>query len=302
MFFFDKRKIVLVIVILLILGFCGWGWRHRNSVPFVSKSLAFVTAPFEYGVSRGSYLGKTGIYVIDQMINNWNELENLKKENGSLKSEQSVYKEILAENERYRKLLGFKEKNKEYTLIGATTIMRDYGVWSNTLVIDRGEDSGLKKYMPVIVPEGVVGYITEVYPTSSRVKLLIDPSCKVGVLVQRLDSRVEAIASGNSGNPGSLVISNLSREDDIVKGDQIIASGYGGVYPKGTLIGVVEKIILDESGATQSAEIKPSVNFGHLEEVFVILNPITKTIIQKEDKETILKEPPMNPNTSRVGE
>lgn len=302
MFFFDKRKIVSVIVVLLVLGFCGWGWRHRESVPFISKSLAFTTAPFEHGISRVSFLGKTGISILDQIIDNWNELEELKRENGSLKAEQSVYKEILAENMRYKTLLGFKERSKEYKLMGATTIMRDYGVWSNTLVIDHGEDAGLKKYMPVIVPEGIVGYIMEVYPTSARVKLLIDPGCKIGVLVQRLDSRVEAIASGNSTNPGNLIISGLAREADIVKGDQIIASGYGGVYPKGALVGVVENVIVDEAGSTQSIEIKPAVNFGRLEEVFVIMNPIARTVLQKENSEELLKEPPMDPNMNRVGE
>lgn len=302
MFFFDKRKIVFIIVALLILGFCGWGWRYRKSVPIVSKSLAFMSAPFEYGVSRVSFLGKTGISILDQVIDKWNELEKIKRENASLKSEQSFYKEILAENMRYRSLLGFKEKNKEYTLIGATTIMRDYGVWSNTIVVDRGEDSGLKKYMPVIIPEGIVGYVSDVYPTSSRIKLLIDPSCKIGVLVQRADSRVEAIASGNSVHPGYLIVTNLSRESDIVKGDQIIASGYGGVYPKGMLVGTVDKVVSDEIGSTQYAEIKPAVNFNHLEEVFIILNPIVKTTIEKNTSDIVLKEPPMDPNVDRVGE
>ena len=51
-----------------------------------------------------------------------------------------------------------------------------------------------------------------------------------------------------------------------------------------------------------SIEIKPAVNFGRLEEVFVIMNPIARTVLQKENSEELLKEPPMDPNMNRVGE
>ena len=58
------------------------------------------------------------------------------------------------------------------------------------MVIDCGVNQGLKKYMPVIVPEGLVGFVSEVYTESARVQLLIDPRTMVGGIIQRPASRV----------------------------------------------------------------------------------------------------------------
>ena len=184
----------------------------------------------------------------------------------------------------------------------ASVITRDYGGWTQTLVVDRGSDSGIKKYMPVIVPTGLVGFVSEVYENSARVQLLLDPRTSVGGIVARPASRVVAMVSGNSSEPGKLSFVNLPREADVIKGDTIVASGYGGVYPKGMVIGTVEQVDVDSIGGTQVARIVPAADFSHLEEVFIITDHI-----QRATPESILvkppkKEPPMNPNKHQAGE
>lgn len=152
MIFFSKKKMLSIVLLLAFLGGCGWFWRHREYIPFVSQPLSVGAAPFEYGVSRAAWLGENGIGLFRQVFSNWKELDELRKENESLKSEQDHYSEILAENIRLRSLLQFKQGYTSYHMLGASVIERDYGGWTHTMVIDRGEDSGLKKYMPVIVP------------------------------------------------------------------------------------------------------------------------------------------------------
>ena len=156
MIFFDRKKIVFAILLFIFAGACGWFWRHREYIPFVSQPLSTGAAPFEYGVSRAAWNTRDGLGILSQVLNNWKELDSLKKENESLKAEQSGYSEILAENIRLRSLLQFKQGYKQYNMLGASVITRDYGGWTQTMVIDRGEDSGLKKYMPVIVPAAVL--------------------------------------------------------------------------------------------------------------------------------------------------
>lgn len=157
MIFFSKKKMISMIVLFAFMGGCGWFWRHREYIPFVSQPLSVGAAPFEYGVSRAAWAGENGIGFLKQVFSNWKELDELRKENESLKTEQNHYSEILAENIRLRNLLKFKQGYTSYNLLGASVIERDYGGWTHTMVIDRGEDSGLKKYMPVIVPTGIVG-------------------------------------------------------------------------------------------------------------------------------------------------
>ena len=302
MLFFGKKKIIATVALFLFMGLSGWFWRHREYIPFISQPLSTGAAPFQYTVSRGGWLGEHSMETLKEIWDNWDSIDELQKENESLRAEQAHYSEILAENIRLKGLLAFKQGYTQYHLSGASVISRDYGTWTQTLVIDRGEDSGIRKYMPVIVPTGLVGFVSEVYVNSARVQLLLDPRTSVGGIVQRPASRVVAMASGNSGHLGELLFVNLPKEADVIKGDTIITSGYGGVYPKGMVIGTVEQVNVDSIGGTQAARIIPAADFSHLEEVFVITDHIQKatpeSIIVKPPK----KEPPMNPNKQQAGE
>lgn len=302
MIFFGKKKIASIIVLFAFMGACGWFWRHREYIPFVSQPLSVGAAPFEYGVSRAAWFGENSIGMVQQIFTNWKDLEELKRENESLKAEQNRYSEVLAENIRLRNLLKFKQGYTSYNMVGASVIERDYGGWTHTMVIDRGEDSGIKKYMPVIIPSGLVGFVSEVYMNSSRVQLLLDPRTTVGGIVQRPASRVVSMVSGNSGNPGLLSFMFLPKESDVIKGDIIVTSGYGGVYPKGLVIGTVEQVDVDSEGGTQSAEIRPAADFAHMEEVFIITDHIQKTSPDSITVKPPKIEPPMNPNKQQAGD
>lgn len=302
MIFFGKKKIASIILLFTFMGACGWFWRHREYIPFVSQPLSVGAAPFEYGVSRAAWLGENSIGMVQQIFTNWKDLEELKRENESLKAEQNRYSEVLAENIRLRSLLKFKQGYTSYNMVGASVIERDYGGWTHTMVIDRGEDSGIKKYMPVIIPSGLVGFVSEVYMNSARVQLLLDPRTTVGGIVQRPASRVVSMVTGNSGNPGYLTFMSLPKESDVIKGDTIVTSGYGGVYPKGLIIGTVEKVDVDSEGGTQSAEIRPAADFAHMEEVFIITDHIQKTSPDSITVKPPKIEPPMNPNKQQAGD
>ena len=262
--------------------------------------MSTAVAPFEYTASKITFTAKTGIDIIDQSISKWSDLEDLKKENAGLKAEQLRYSEILAENIRMKDLLRFKQGYTRFNLLGASVIARDYGTWMNTLMIDRGSDSGIKVYMPVIVPEGVVGFVSEVYLKTARVQLLLDPRTVVGGMVQRPASRVVSMVSGNSGKQGVLSFINISREADVIKGDVVITSGYGGVYPKGLAVGTVEKVSDDLEKVSLDADIKPAVDFSHLEEVFVITDFIQKSVPQDIQNKVQLRERPVEPNSRQV--
>jgi len=61
------------------------------------------------------------------------------------------------------------------------------------------------------------------------------------------------------------------RDGDVIKGDKIMTSGLGGIYPKGLLIGEVTDVVDDDGGLLKTALIRPALDFSRLEEVFVII-------------------------------
>jgi rod shape-determining protein MreC len=64
---------------------------------------------------------------------------------------------------------------------------------------------------------------------------------------------------------------NIARDADVIKGDKLITSGFGGIYPKGILIGEVVDLVNEEGGLLKYAVLNPAVDFDRLEEVSIIL-------------------------------
>lgn len=202
------------------------------------------------------------------------ELRTARLDNLSLKAEleklsdiHTRLREIEAENARLRELLEFKQASP-HALMPARVIGHNPDSWFNYLIIDKGASDGVTKDMPVVTPKGLVGRVAQVTPGTARVMLLSDADSGVGGLVQR--SRDAGVVLGGVGRQQFLTVRLFSRDADIVPGDQIVSSGLGGIFPRGLPIGVVVRVDREEYGLLKTASIRAAVDFGRLEEVFVL--------------------------------
>ncbi|NLX90741.1 MAG: rod shape-determining protein MreC [Firmicutes bacterium] len=207
------------------------------------------------------------------------DFRNLQEENKELRKELAEREnlrhqilELQKENYRLRGMLDFKERT-EYELLPAEVIARDPSNWFETITVNRGALHGVKKNMPVITSQGLVGNILKVSRTSSRVLLLTDSRRAVSALVMRSREPGDVgIVEGSSGESASLRMTNLPPEANIQPGDTVISSGLGGIFPKGLVIGTVLETGLDQYGLLQQAVVLPAVNFNRLEEVFIVMD------------------------------
>lgn len=294
MFSFGKRSIVFVLILFIIIAVVGWAWRQRDSLPFITKPLQVIASPFEYGASNIVGSLASGIHIIDVSLKNRIEWEALEKENATLQSKSVDYDELVAENERLRKLLDFRTSHPQYKTLAGSVISRDYGTWSNTMIIDVGSGEGVAKDMPVITPNGVVGFISDVYPHSARVQLLTDPRTSIGAIVQRPESRVSSVVRGNGNVPTEPQFVNIAKDADILEGDTLVTSGFGAIYPKGLPLGTIVSIHQNDNDFVKYAVIRPSVDFSKLEEVLVILKSSDTGSYEKPDV-----APKLVPQTNR---
>lgn len=294
MYSFGKKSIIVVLVLFIIIAVVGWAWRQRDSLPFITKPLQIVAAPFEYGASRIMDTLSSTFHIVDISLKNRIEWESLEKENAELKERSVDYDEILAENKRYRELLDFKAAHRQFNVRAGSVISRDYGTWSNTMVIDIGSEDGIEENMAVVTPAGVVGFISDVYPHSSRVPLLTDPRTSIGAIVQRPESRVSSVVRGNGNVPTEPQFVNIAKDADILEGDTLVTSGFGSIYPKGLYIGTIVSIHQDDNDFVKYAVIRPGVDFSKLEEVFVITHSTDNSSYEKPDV-----SPKLVPQTQR---
>lgn len=197
---------------------------------------------------------------------NFMQNEKLQKEINLLKEKLNNLEEISQENVRLRTLLSFKQ-DSPYKVIVARVIGRSPESWSSVVIIGKGKSQGIKEGMAVRDYRGLVGRVSEVSESTSKITLINDPNFGVSAIVQR--SRQEGLVGGALG--GLLVMRYLPNEADIEISDVIVTSGLTALYPKGLLIGTVVDIGSDFSGLSRYATVKPAAELSRIEEVLVIV-------------------------------
>lgn len=190
----------------------------------------------------------------------------LRSENAQFKEQLVDLEELRQENARLKKLLSFSAGREERT-VAARVIGVDATSWFRSITIDRGTADQLHEGMVVLSAHGAVGRIVTCTPHSSRVLLIVDASSKISTLIAR--TRARAICRGDGK---AMTLDYLLLTDDVQTGDLVVTSGLGGGFPKGLIVGVVTRVEKRGFDMFQTVNIKPAVDFEHLEEVLVIFS------------------------------
>jgi rod shape-determining protein MreC len=200
------------------------------------------------------------------------ENESLHRENRQLRTELMEMRRLAEESGRYQRLLGLRDATPAET-IAARVIAVDASPYFRVarVDIDRGEGT-VRRGMPVLTPEGVVGRINRVAGKSSDVLLLVDPRSALDVLVPRTGGR--GILRGKAGENGyRCSIEYLARGEPVKEGDAVVTSGVGGAFPRNLAVGHVTRIIPGAVGLYQDVEVTPDVDFARLIDVLVVVAP-----------------------------
>jgi rod shape-determining protein MreC len=266
----ERRQDILLVCGLIIfsLTLMTLQVRHKSLALPVERLMLAIGGPIQSLVHKPAG-------ALRRLSVNLSSVENLREVNESLKAEvqrlrtvETTYRELLLKNARLRRLLLFQQQ-MPFQTVTASVIARDSANWSKTITLDVGSESGFKEGLPVLNHQGIVGHIIRVASKHAQVLLITDARGAVDALIQRTRTGGVFIGSSNGRNTGYLRY--VSREEDIRVNDQVISSGYGGIYPKGVSVGVVKAV--DRSGTEmfQTIDVRPAVDFSRLEEVLVVV-------------------------------
>ncbi len=197
-------------------------------------------------------------------IRNWvatyQQNKELRAENRELLKWQALAKDMQVENEKLRGLLNVAPRRGTHFVTAA--IASDHGsAFSSAALIDAGKEDGVVANQPVISERGLVGRVTEAGERSAQVLLLTDINSHIPVMNER--TREKMILIGRNADLPSL--GYVATDSAIRKGDRIITSGDGAVFPKNIPVGVV---VRDADKATLSVEL--FANMADIEYVSVI--------------------------------
>ncbi len=210
----------------------------------------------------------TGISSAMAVLNVWVWKENSDLRNALMEErlDRLRFDEALRENERFRAMLGFLPP-PSFVPLPCLIIAASPEPLGGSITVNRGTSSGLRGGEAVVSLEGLVGHVSELHGNRSLIKLVTNYDSPVAVRVER--NRVLGVLEWDPAT-ARLHMRNVPATEEVVPGDSLISSGFGGIYPEGLFVGTVESVRPDPMGLVQEIRVSPGARFNRLEELFIL--------------------------------
>lgn len=192
------------------------------------------------------------------------ENKRLKEELQRLRLERMFLLQKAEEVKRLRELLAFRASSG-FDVEAAEVV----AIWPKSrgwcFLIDKGTSRGIKKGMPVISPEGLVGKVYEVGDRNAIIVPIIQTGMAVSVEVKEVG--VRGILQGREGK---LRLLYITTDHPLREGQRLFTTGLDGVYPPSVPVGWISSLKKARDGLFWEVEVKPFVDFSRLKVLFVI--------------------------------
>ena len=165
------------------------------------------------------------------------ENQRLKTENNTLRHWQSVAMALRAENQALRALMQYQPVEGA-TYISAKVTGQLDGAFHQGLLINAGQEDGVKPYQAVVDAHGLIGRVVTTADHSAEVLLMTDVTSRIPVI--SANSRDRGILVGTGGEMMQLAF--LSPTHKMKVGDMVVTTEAGGLMPPSILVGTVFSI------------------------------------------------------------
>lgn len=159
------------------------------------------------------------------------------------------------------------------------------GIWQ-TVRVGKGSVHGVRRGDLVMVPEGVVGRVSDLSLHTSEVMLITDPNsrvaCELDLPSEEGTGVVRGILYGGGVRPGGdpkltllyvvepMRLRYMAREFEPAPRTRVITSGLGNTFPKGLTIGYLLSSTMEPQNLSREAEVMPAVDMAGLRDVFIL--------------------------------
>lgn len=172
----------------------------------------------------------------------------------------------LAEADALAALVNFSRSNPENSYTAASVIGRDPSPFLRYIIIDRGSNDGLRRGMPVVTDQGLVGRVDAVINSAARVQLITDTASAINIRLEK--AKKDAILTGTVS--GDLVLDLVPVDVPLEIGDLVLTSGLSGGFPADLIVGQILNIRKQDADLFQEVFVQPVVDFAKLKIVLII--------------------------------
>jgi len=269
------------------------GWSRRAQYGLFFSFLAVIAgiiiglillaislaAPAAFANIRGAALDVTGpvasalhevTATAEGLVTGADDYWDAARQNGELKRERKAMlqrmieaKAIMQENLQLKATLQLRQHSRDTVAVGRI-VGSSFNSPRRFAILSAGSSDGIAEGMPVRSPDGLVGRIIDAGQLASRVLLISDRASIVPARLLR--NGMPVIAQGRGD--GTIDVRPLEvGRNPFKRGDIIITSGTGGLYPP--LVPVAKVLKLDDDGAVAVPLADPAnTSFAIVEPAF----------------------------------
>lgn len=196
------------------------------------------------------------------------EAENveLQAENLKLKLRQMRFEAMEEENRRLRAARESSSRVVQRSLVAE--IMRvDLDPFRQRVLVNRGARDGVYDGQAALDASGIFGQVVRVGPVSAEIIMISDPEHAIPVSVNRTGVRTIAVGTGR---PDRIALPYLPRNADLQRGDLVVTSGLGGVFPPGYPVARVIDVTRDPAQPLLQVTAEPLAELDRDPEVLLV--------------------------------
>ncbi len=252
--------VVAVVLVAAAIGLARSGGVGEGIRRFIVAPFVFVTSPVGRAVR--------GLWGVGSV---WSENRSLKTEVARLHVLETSAPILMAENLRYRELLGFQERSA-FRMVAAHVIARSADCDGGDVVLDAGTSRGLAPGQTVISLTGLAGRVVRADSHQAIVRTLGSEDSPVSVYDER--SRETGIVAWRAGTTPRFMLDDVPARADVQIGDMLLSTGYGGRFPRGIRVGRVTRVGIEARGLVKSVDVDPATPFGRLTDLMVLIDTV----------------------------
>jgi len=265
-----RSRSVLAVLVLVALVLITVDYRQggSGSVAALQRGAMTVFGPVQDGFA-------TAVRPIGGFFSSIGQLGSLRAENQALQADLEELRQgsvsvaaLEQENAELRALVGMQQQYQLVTT-GGRVVAQPPNAFEWSVLLDVGADDGVAPGMAVVNAGGLVGKLTEVTRTHSRVQLLTSPSA--GYAVRIAATGETGTLSGRGARPFQLEMSDP--EAAIPPDAEVVTHAFQGTeIPDAVPVGVVETPPEGFEEGARFLDVRPYVDFTQLGVVLVVLN------------------------------
>lgn len=254
----SKQKTFFVLILLVVVLFI---LENFGVMGFLESPAQKVFRPIQLGFYKTGQDVANFVATVKGIGALRERESNLALENAKLLAENARLKKLTEENKLLREQLGAKIVAKD--LIAANVIGTDPLFSSEEFLLDRGKTDGVKEDSLVVLKDILIGQIRTVHNSTSVVRLLTDPESKIAAITE---GGAKGILEGEFGS--GLTLAKVAQTDTLQEGQIVFTLGEAG-FPRGLVLGKINKVQKNPAELFQKAAVEPLVAFKSLELVFI---------------------------------